>query len=827
MKPSRLAGWASIRRSAPGSPAANSSTGAADRRAPWLRLLLRPTAPPPVFGLIVGVAAIAAETVLVVLLKRVAPGEAFGTIYLVGVLVVSSVWGLGLSVAVSLASALALAYFRNWPAGGFMPLSLENGVAVAIFVVVALCANLVAGLARARAIEADQRRREADLAADLARVMLGAGDLTGALDTAAQHLAQVLELAFASLELGAIPAEGGREAVPLHEGAKRVGTLLIPADLPEMTKRRLHERLAPALEALLRAALEREAINDDLMASHDQMAVLAEQQAALRHVATLIARGASSAEVFSTVADEIARCLNAGNASINRFEGDEVVVLALSHLDPQMPYKPVIGERHTLEGDNIATRVLQTGRPARFDVSELRGAAGSIAARLREIGLRCAIGAPIVVNGRVWGMAAVGSSAPDPLPPDAGARIGDFADLVATAIANAEARFQLQASRDSLDVLARQQCALRRVATQVARGVGQAEVFTAVAEEMARCLGVENAEVFRIEADGGAVVVASYAEPGEPHLPVGDHVTLEGDNVGATVLRTGRAARMDDYGRASGSLAARLRQMGVRCRVGAPIVVDERVWGMAVIGSSRPEPLPDNIEDRIAEFADLVATAIAAATTRTDLIASRARIVTAADDARRRLERDLHDGAQQRLISLGLQLRMAEDSMPAELQDHKQQLSEIVSGLTAVSGDLQEISRGIHPAILSRGGLSAAFKTLARRSAVPVTLDLRIDRRFADSIEVATYYVVAEALTNAAKHAQAKEVAVSARVDDDRLDLSIRDDGIGGADSRKGSGLIGLKDRVEALGGQIDVTSPRGRGTSLRITIPVKAPELS
>jgi len=822
MNPSRPARWSPIRRSATGSRVLN--RGAADRRAPWLRLLLRPTAPPPAIGLIVGAAAIAAETVLVVLLKRVAPSEAFGTIYLVGVLVVSSVWGLGLSVAVSLASALALAYFRNWPMRGFMPLTLENGVAITIFVVVALCANLIAGLARARAIEADQRRKEADLAADLARVMLGAGDLKGALDTAAQHLARGLELQFASLELGAVAAEAGREAVPLLDGAERVGTLLIPADLTEITKRRVRERLAPALEALLRAALEREAINDDLTASRDRMTVLVEQQAALRHVATLIAQGASPAEVFSTVADEIARCLNADNVSITRFEGDEVAVLALSHLDRDMANKPVLGERHTLEGDNIATRVRQTGRPARLDVSQLQSASGSIAARLRSMGLRCTVGAPIIVNGRVWGTAAVGSSAPDPLPPDAEARIGDFADLVATAIANADAHFQLQDSRDSLGVLARQQAALRRVATLVARGVSQSDVFTAVAEEMARCLGVDNAEVHRYEPDGTTVIVASYAEPGEPHIPVGDHVTIEGDNIAAAVLCTGRAARMDDYSRASGSLAARLRQMGVRCRVGAPIVVDERVWGIAVIGSSRPEPLPDDIEDRIAEFADLVATAIAAATTRTDLIASRARIVTAADEARRRLERDLHDGAQQRLVSLGLQLRMAEDSIPPQLHDHRQQLSEIASGLTAVSEDLREISRGIHPAILSKGGLSPALKTLARRSTVPVTLDLAIDRKFDDPIEVATYYVVAEALTNAAKHAQAAEVTVSARSDNKNLYLSIRDDGIGGADPAQGSGLIGLKDRVETLGGQIEVTSPQGRGTSLQITIPVNEP---
>jgi len=261
--------------------------------------------------------------------------------------------------------------------------------------------------------------------------------------------------------------------------------------------------------------------------------------------------------------------------------------------------------------------------------------------------------------------------------------------------------------------------------------------------------------------------------------------------------------------------------MGLRGTVGAPIVVNGRVWGMAALGSSGSEPLPPGTEERIGDFADLLATAIAAATARADLIASRARIVAAADDARRRLERDLHDGAQQRLISLGLMLRRAENSLPPELHDQKRQLSAIGSGLSGVSEDLQEISRGIHPAILSKGGLGPALKTLARRSPVPVDLDLTIDRRFADSVEVAAHYVVAEALTNAAKYAQASEITLSARADDHNLNLSIRDNGVGGAYSRNGSGLIGLKDRVEALGGHLEVVSPPGKGTSLHATLPL------
>jgi PAS domain S-box-containing protein len=383
------------------------------------------------------------------------------------------------------------------------------------------------------------------------------------------------------------------------------------------------------------------------------------------------------------------------------------------------------------------------------------------------------------------------------------------------------ARAVIEASRDELKTLAEQQSALRHVATLVARGVGPTEVFSAVAEEMAHCLQVENAEVCRYDPDRTAVIVGSYAAPGEPHLPVGDRVTLEGDNVAAMVFNTGRPSRIDNYEAATGSLAARLREMGVRCRVGAPIVVDERVWGTAVVGSSDEEPLPADTDARVAEFADLVATAIAAATTRTELIASRARIVAAADEARRRLERDLHDGAQQRLVSLALHLRLTEESLPRELADDKRHLAQILSGLTAVSEDLREISRGIHPVILSKGGLSVALKTLARRSAVPVTLDVATTRRFADAVEVAAYYVIAEALTNAAKHARASEVIVDVRDDDGKLYLSIRDNGVGGADSRRGSGLIGLKDRVEALGGRLQIVSPPGEGTSLHISIPL------
>ncbi|MGO9552889.1 GAF domain-containing protein [Mycobacterium sp.] len=576
---------------------------------------------------------------------------------------------------------------------------------------------------------------------------------------------------------------------------------------------------------LVATAIANAAAREQLNASRDSLRQLARQQTALRRVAELVAREAEPAAVFNAVAEEMASCLDAYNATVIRHEGDFLVIEALASFNQDLPNPPVVGQRLPLEGDHVAPMIVRTGRPARMDSHE--HAAGETAALIRALGIQSMVGVPIVVGGQLWGSAAVGSRT-GPLPPDTEARMADFADLVATSIANAATRAELQAGRDSLrelaeslSVLARQQAALRRVATLVARGVSQSEVFSAVAEEMAGCLNVGNAEVLRFEDDGAAtVVVASYAEPGVPHLSLGERLSTEGDNVAATVSRTRQSARMDNWEGAAGPIAQRVRELGVRSRIGAPIVVDERLWGIAVVATTAPDPLPPDTESRIVEFAELVATAIAAATTRAELIASRARIVAAADDARRRLERDIHDGAQQRLVSLGLKLRLTEESVPCERDDLKSMLSEAVSGLTDVFQELQELSRGIHPAILSTGGLRAAFKTLARRSSVPVKLDVAIPQRLPDSIEVAAYYVVAEALTNAAKHAQASEVRIRARTTGAGLDLLISDDGIGGADSGRGSGLIGLKDRIEVLGGRMQVESPPGVGTALDITIP-------
>ena len=252
------------------------------------------------------------------------------------------------------------------------------------------------------------------------------------------------------------------------------------------------------------------------------------------------------------------------------------------------------------------------------------------------------------------------------------------------------------------------------------------------------------------------------------------------------------------------------------------MIVDGRLWGTAIVGSSSTQPPPADTESRLRDFAEVVATAIANVDSRTELLASRVRIVAAADDARRRFERDLHDGAQQRLVSLGLMLRAVEDSIPSHLPAVKGQVSDVIAGLLAANQELRELSHGLHPTILSRGGLRPAIRSLARRSAVPVELDLDVERRLPERVEVTTYYVAAEALTNAAKHAHASTVTLSMAADACGVRLSVQDDGVGGADLGNGSGLIGLKDRVEAMGGRLQISSINQRGTTLIAEMPLQ-----
>jgi signal transduction histidine kinase len=249
-------------------------------------------------------------------------------------------------------------------------------------------------------------------------------------------------------------------------------------------------------------------------------------------------------------------------------------------------------------------------------------------------------------------------------------------------------------------------------------------------------------------------------------------------------------------------------------------VVEGRLWGAMIVGSA--DELPVDADDRLEKFTELLATAIANAESRSELAASRRRIVAASDEARRRIERDLHDGTQQRLVSLGLAVRIAEADVPADRADLRAELSRIAAGLADAAAELQELSRGIHPAILSERGLGSALRTLARRSAVRVDLDVTTNARYPEPVEIAAYYVASEALANAMKHAQASRIEISLTARPDGLLLSIRDDGIGGADPARGSGLAGLTDRVEALGGSIQLHGAAGAGTHITVDLPLE-----
>ena len=381
----------------------------------------------------------------------------------------------------------------------------------------------------------------------------------------------------------------------------------------------------------------------------------------------------------------------------------------------------------------------------------------------------------------------------------------------------------LETSRDELARVAEEQAALRRVATLVARGISPPEVFGAVAAETGHVLGAASTAVVRFEPEDIVTVAGSWDKPGTQGLAllVGSRWPAEEDTVAGRVQRTGEPARVSSYDSGVGAGPASASAHGIRSSVGCPIVVEGRLWGAIIAFSATAAPHPDDTEEHLLAFTELVAMAVANTESRAQLAASRARVVAAADETRRRIERDLHDGTQQRLISLALELRAAEAQLPPEHANLVEQWNRTARGLNDVVEELREISRGLHPAVLEKGGLGPALRALARRAGMRVELNVRVRGRLPQRIEVAVYYVVSEALANAAKHAHASVVEVDLGVTDGVLHLLVRDDGVGGADASRGSGIIGLSDRVEAVGGTIEVTSPAGDGTALLVTIPV------
>jgi signal transduction histidine kinase len=478
-----------------------------------------------------------------------------------------------------------------------------------------------------------------------------------------------------------------------------------------------------------------------------------------------------------------------------------------------------VGERwESYSPAGLTATVLRTGRVARVDdFGDILGGEPY----LRE-GLRSAVAMPIRVDRRLWGMIAV-ASGQGPLPPDTEQRMTEFTDLVSTAVANAQNRVALETSRDALARPLAEQAALRRVATLVARGIDPAEVFSAVAEEIRRLLGADNAGMGRFAPDGTSAVIVSSVGENTVNLPVGARLELRDYLAPAKVWRTGRPAQVDEdaWSSVSDPVADSLREAGVRSLAASPIIVEGRLWG-TVTAWTRQGPFPAGTADRMADFTELLATAVGNAESRAELAASRTRIVAAADQVRRRIERDLHDGTQQRLVSLSLELRLAQGMVPAELRELEAEIGRVAEELTGVIENLREIARGIHPAILSKGGLGPALRTLARRAAIAVDLDVAAIARLPEPVEVAAYYVCSEALTNATRHAHASVVCVAVEKRGDSLRLSIRDDGVGGADPARGSGLIGLRDRAEALGGSFEVSSPPGEGTLILVHFPLR-----
>jgi GAF domain-containing protein len=568
------------------------------------------------------------------------------------------------------------------------------------------------------------------------------------------------------------------------------------------------EQLGPSAESKMAAFTELVATAISNAEARVELGQLANEQSALRRVATLVARGVSPPDLFQAVSQEVGLLLDVDGTYMGRYDNDDtsIGVGSWSRVGGHLP----VGIRAALDGTSVTTRVFRTGRPARID--DYDQASGQVAGIMQPLGIRSAVGAPIVIDGRPWGVMIASSNGDEPLRPDTESRIAAFTELVATAISNSEARVELGR-------LAGEQAALRRVATLVARELPSTEVFAEVAREVGLLLHTESAWMHRYEPDGDATVVASWG-PGGSDLPAGTRFSLDGDSVVAIVRRTGRTARIDDYSRATGETGDIARKLGLRSAVGSPIVVGGRLWGALTAVSVWAEPLPADAESHIDEFTELVATAISNLQARSELAASRARIVAAADEERRRVVRDLHDGAQQRLVHTVVTLKLARRALENDGGGALALVTEALKHAEEATAELRELAHGILPSVLTRGGLRAGVVALASRMPVPVDIGISVER-FPSAVEATAYFIVAEALTNVAKHAHARHARVTTLVTDGALQVQVRDDGVGGA-RPDGGGLLGLSDRLGVLDGSLRVDSPRDGGTLIAADIPIR-----
>ena len=589
--------------------------------------------------------------------------------------------------------------------------------------------------------------------------------------------------------------------VPVLAGGRLWGVMAVGSSRPEPLPADTEMRIGAFTELVATAIAN--------TAARAELEQVAAEQAALGRVATLVAEAVAASDVFAAVATEVAGLFDVPLVGLFRYEREGLATVIAGAGDMSAN----VGRPWPCPADDpgLVASLQRTGRPLRIDdYTHIRSA---VSQPVRELGIGKAAGVPVIVGGRVWGAVVVaGNYQRPPLPADTLDRLAAFTELVATAIANSDARTVIER-------LAGEQAALRRVATLVARGADTGEVFAAVAREVSEVMHLPVAAVQRYEEDGETTtVLAARSDRPHPFQP-GTCWPYHASGLAGRLRQTGRAGRVVDFSRRRGAFAAQAREVGLHSVAGAPIIVDGAVWGLVTIAST-DGPLPDRAEDRLAAFTELLGTAIANTQSRAELSASRARIVAAADETRRRLERDLHDGIQQRLVSLALKARMIEMMTPRPVDEIRGELSRLADGLGTAMDELREVSRGIHPAILSEAGLGPALEALARRSAVPVELDLNLGPRLGEHVEAAGYYIASEAITNVAKHAQASVIDMRADGCDGALTLTISDDGKGGADPSRGSGIIGLKDRVEALGGTISVLSPPGRGTALHVHLP-------
>jgi signal transduction histidine kinase len=581
-------------------------------------------------------------------------------------------------------------------------------------------------------------------------------------------------------------------SVPIWVGSDAWGMLTATSDnapMPAGTEDRLLQ-----FAGLVTAALSNVQARTELQA-------LADEQAALRAVAELAAQDVPAEKVLAAVARQASRLTDVDFSTLLRFEPDGSTEIAA--LDGA-PAGIAVGMRGPASGDGATQRVWRTGRPARID--NLAESSGHWAQVAHGHGFSTSAAVPILIQGTLWGaLIVVGRD--KPLPAQIHTHLTSFAELAATAIAAAQGRRELQQ-------LAEEQSALRRVAELVARGAALPEVFISVAVEASHLLGNVAAALLRYEPQEAAVIVAGSNSP----LPVGFRVPATPGTPSGEVLRTGRPCRLDHAagpglaGMPAGFDAAASRVVAV------PVAVEGRIWGNLSIRAE--SPLAATTEDRLTRFAELAAAAIANAENKEKLSASRARVVATADETRRRLQRDVHDSAQQRLVHTVIALKLAKGAIAsggsgADLVD------EALENAQRANTELRDIVHGILPASLSRGGLRAGLESLVSDFSLPVELDADVPRIAAD-VETTAYFIVAETLTNVVKHARASTASVKLTINDATLGIEVRDDGVGGADPSQGSGLTGLLDRVEASNGILEITSPAGKGTTVHATVPIR-----